>query len=104
MSKPIVFTLAALMVAAAGVPAVSNSAAATELLPPPPIVHASHHHAVRWCGPCGCLHVRYAYHRELRSTYGLDFDPRNFDQTEPYFYLGRTRAYPRYWVSADPMN
>ena len=35
------------------------------------------------------------------STYGLDFDPRNFDQTEPYFYLGRVRTYPQYWVDGQ---
>jgi hypothetical protein len=49
------------------------------------------------CGPCGCLHVTYEYHRQLESTYGLSFDPRNFDQTEPYFYMGAVRPYPRYW-------
>jgi hypothetical protein len=38
----------------------------------------------------------------VESTYGLDYDPRNFDQTEPYFYLGRMRAYPQFWVEADP--
>jgi len=101
MSKPIISVLAALMVAAAAVPAVPDSATAAELQPPPTIVHARHHHAVRWCGPCGCLHVSYVYHRELRSTYGLGFDPRNFDQTEPYYYFGPVRAYPEYWCDAD---
>jgi hypothetical protein len=48
------------------------------------------------CGPCGCLQVGYVLHRELRSTYGAGFDPRNFDQTEPYYYFGRMRSYPRY--------
>ena len=66
----------------------------------PPAVHARHHGATLWCGPCGCLHVSYAYHRELRSTYGLNFDPRNFDQTQPYYFLGPVRAYPRYWCDA----
>jgi hypothetical protein len=47
------------------------------------------------CGPCGC--VSYVRHRELRSTYGLRFDQRNFDQTEPYHYYGRMRTYARYW-------
>jgi hypothetical protein len=37
----------------------------------------------------------------LSSTYGLDFDPRNFDQTEPYFYLGKVRTYPQYWVDGQ---
>jgi hypothetical protein len=49
------------------------------------------------CGCCGCLGVVYDYHRELRSTYGSHFDPRNYDQTEPHYYVGRTRAYPQYW-------
>jgi hypothetical protein len=42
-----------------------------------------------------------AYRRELRSTYGLNFDPRNFDQTEPHYYFGQVQAYPRYWVSVE---
>jgi len=50
-----------------------------------------------YCGCCGCLGVVYDYHRELRSTYGSHFDPRNYDQTEPHYYLGRVRAYPQYW-------
>lgn len=50
------------------------------------------------CGTCGCLTVRYVYHRELRSTYGASFDPRNYDTTEPQFYLGRVRAYPQYFA------
>ena len=32
------------------------------------------------CGPCGCLGVAYVYHRSLESTYGVDFDPRNYDR------------------------
>jgi hypothetical protein len=63
----------------------------------------SHNPAIG-CGRCGCLHMAYVYHRELESTYGLNFDPRDFDRTEPYFYLGRLRAYPRFWVDADPMQ
>jgi hypothetical protein len=82
------------MLTAAGVPAVSQSVRAADLEVPPI------HHAARSCGPCGCLHVSYAYHRELRSTYGLNFDPRNFDQTQPYYFLGPVRAYPRYWCDA----
>jgi hypothetical protein len=50
-----------------------------------------------YCGMCGCLHVAYDYHRELRSTYGTGFDPRNYDQTEFYYYPGRVKAYPHYW-------
>jgi hypothetical protein len=53
------------------------------------------------CGPCGCVHVTYDYHRELRSTYGLSFDPRNFDQTQPYYYFGPVRAYPRFWCDVQ---
>ena len=49
------------------------------------------------CGCCGCLGVAYDYHRELRSTYGSHFDPRNYDQTVPHYYFGRMRAYPHYW-------
>jgi hypothetical protein len=50
------------------------------------------------CGCCGCLGVTYDYHRELRSTYGAHFDPRNYDQTEPHYHFGRVRAYPHYWT------
>jgi len=53
------------------------------------------------CGRCGCFQVSYVRHRELRSTYGRNFDPRNFDQTEPYYYFGRMRTYPRYWDDAS---
>lgn len=54
------------------------------------------------CGPCGCLRVAYVYHRELRSTYGLNFDPRNYDTTRPHYYFGRVRAWPRYFVEGGP--
>lgn len=54
------------------------------------------------CGPCGCQRVTYVYHRSLESTYGLNFDPRNYDQTEPHYYFGRLRAYPRYFVDGGP--
>lgn len=56
------------------------------------------------CGPCGCLHVTYEYHRQLELTYGLNFDPRNFDQTQPYYYMGAVKAYPRYWCGSDGLN
>ena len=56
-----------------------------------------------YCGVCGCLQVAYVHHRELEATYGLAFDPRNDDQTEPYFYLGRIRAYPRFFVDGVPV-
>ena len=55
----------------------------------------------RCCGRCGCLQVSHVRHRELRSTYGTAFDPRNFDTTEPHYYFGPVRTYPRYWASAD---
>lgn len=54
------------------------------------------------CGPCGCLTVKYVYHRVIESTYGASFDPRNFDTTEPHFYLGATRRFPRYFVNGVP--
>jgi len=95
MSRPIV---AALIVGAAttGLLTVSSAAIATELAVPPPAQRAQ----AAECGPCGCVHVTYDYHRELRSTYGLAFDPRNFDQTQPYYYFGVVRAYPRFWCDA----
>jgi hypothetical protein len=75
---------------------------AAELPLPAPLARV--HHTAFWCGECGCLHKSYVYHRELRSTYGTSFDPRNFDQTEPHFFFGRMRAYPRYWVDADAVH
>ena len=56
------------------------------------------------CGPCGCLQVTYVQHPELWSTYGLDFDPRNYDTTEPHYYLGPIRAYPRFFVNGWPVS
>jgi hypothetical protein len=56
------------------------------------------------CGPCGCLTVRYVYHRQLETTYGASFDPRNFDTTEPHYYLGPVRRYPRYFVDGVPVS
>ena len=103
MSTPTISALVVGMVTAAGVPGLPASAVAAELLPPA-VAHVRHHHVTLCCSSCSCLHVSYVYHRELRSTYGLSFDPRNFDQSEPYYYFGRLRAYPRYWVDADPMR
>lgn len=54
------------------------------------------------CGPCGCLRATYVYHRSLESTYGAGFDPRNYDTTEPHYYFGPLRAYPRYFVEGGP--
>jgi len=91
MAKPLI---AAFVVAAtAGLLGGSQSARATDLQVP--AVEAAE------CGPCGCVHVSYDYHRELRSTYGVAFDPRNFDQTQPYYYFGPVRAWPRYWCDVQ---
>ena len=98
-----ILTLVLEAIAIASVSAVPVSAVAAELLPPV-AGHVRYHHAAAWYGPCGCLHITYVFHRELRSTYGLSFDPRNFDQTEPHYYFGPLRAYPRYWVEAEPVQ
>ena len=103
MSRPMISALALGTVTAASLLPAPGSAVAAELLPPA-VAHVRYQHTVRWYGPCGCLHVSYVYHRELRSTYGLRFDPRNFDQTEPYYHFGPIRAYPRYWVDAEPVQ
>jgi hypothetical protein len=55
------------------------------------------------CGPCGCLETTYVYHRDLRATYGTSFDPRNYDTTQPHYYFGPMRAYPRYSVNGMPV-
>ena len=67
-----------------------------------PSAHA-HFRGAANCGPCGCLSVVFDYHRELRSTYGLVFDPRNYDATEPHYYFGPIRAYPRYFINGEPL-
>jgi|HubBroStandDraft_4_1064222.scaffolds.fasta_scaffold12028_3 hypothetical protein len=74
-----------------------NLLAAAELLSP-----AQAARAYQDCGPCGCMSVTYVHHRDMQSTYGLGFDPRNYDQTEPHFYFGRMHAYPRYFVDGVP--
>jgi hypothetical protein len=96
MSRLIIAALGLGAVTAAGVLAAPVSAVAAE------VAHVRHQHTAAWYGPCGCLHVSYVFHRELRTTYGLSFDPRNFDQTEPYYHFGALRAYPRYWVDFWP--
>jgi hypothetical protein len=58
----------------------------------------------RSCGRCGCLRVTYVHHRELLTTYGAGFDPRNYDSQEPHHFYGAVRAYPRYWVAADGVD
>ena len=55
------------------------------------------------CGPCGCLRATYVYHRQLESTYGLLYDPRNYDTTEPLYYFGPMRRYPQYFVDGMPV-
>lgn len=102
MSKPIISLLVVAAIGATAATSLPIPATAAELLSPK--IFRAHHHHVHWCNPCGCLRVRYLYHRELRSTYGSGFDPRNFDQTEPYYYFGRVRAYPQYWVDAGPVQ
>jgi hypothetical protein len=87
MAKPLI--AAFVLAATAGV--LAGSARAADLGMPGPRVQAAE------CGPCGCVDVTYDYHRELRSTYGLALDPRNFDQTQPYYYFGPVRAWPRFW-------
>jgi hypothetical protein len=103
MSRLMISALVLGAVTAAGVPAASVSAVAAELLPPA-VARVRHQHTAAWYSPCGCLRVSYVFHRELRSTYGVSFDPRNFDQTEPYYYFGAVRAYPRYWVDVGPVQ
>jgi hypothetical protein len=67
----------------------------------PPASHAHQYREASSCGPCGCLHVTWTYHRVLLSTYGVGFDPRNFDTTQPFFYYGAVRAYPHFWCEID---
>ena len=87
MAKPLI--AAFVLAATAGLQA--GSARAADLGVPGPGVRAAD------CGPCGSCSVTYDYHPELKTTYGLGFDPRNYDATEPHFYLGPVRAYPHYW-------
>jgi hypothetical protein len=86
MAKPLI---AAFVLAATGL--LAGSARAAELGVPGPGVQAAE------CWPCGPCHVFYTYHPELRTTYGVGFDPRNYDTTEPHFYYGPVRAWPHYW-------
>ena len=93
MSKPIMVALGMGIVAAmaTGGPTRANAADGT----------SRQLRKRRGGGPCGCLQVSYDYHREMRMTYGTGFDPRNFDTTEPYYYFGRVRAYPQFWVEGQ---
>jgi hypothetical protein len=49
---------------------------------------------------CGCPGISYEYHRQLWYTYGWHFDPRTFDQAEPYYYWGPVRAFRHYWCAS----
>jgi hypothetical protein len=89
--------LLAVMIAASATMISSVPGRATDLPVPEGIAQAPVA-APADCGPCGCLQVTYDYHRELRSTYGIGFDPRNYDQTQPHYYFGPNRAWPRYSV------
>lgn len=80
----------------------SSTLGATEL--PTPSINYAGSGAPVYCGRCGCLGVAYTYHPQLRSTYGLSFDPRNYDTTQPHYYLGRMRAYPRYYIDGLPSH
>jgi hypothetical protein len=48
----------------------------------------------------GCWYTHYVRHRVLLSTYGAGFDPNNYDFTEPHYFFGGERDFPRY--SWDP--
>ena len=93
MSKPMISAfVVGLVVTACVTPPISAAAAELPLLTP--ILHVRHVHAASRCGPCGCLHVSYVHHRELRSTYGTGLDPRNFDETQPHYYYGPDTSLP----------
>ena len=103
MSKPMISALVVGLAVAACVTSPTSTAAA-ELTLSAPISQVRHVHVPSRCGPCGCLHVSYVYHRELRPTYGTGFDPRNFDETQPHYHYGPVRAHARYWVEAEPIQ
>jgi hypothetical protein len=96
MSK-MLFGLAAMALAA--IAAVPLSARADEW----PTRHYIHHPGrppvCHYANGCCCLHVTYDYHRELKYTYGWHFDPRSFDETEPFYYYGAVKRYPHYWCT-----
>lgn len=77
------------------------TAGAADLEAPRPGPNAA---APATCGRCGCLAVEYVAHPQLESTYGLAYDPRNFDTAEPYFYMGPVRRYPRFFVDGVPVR
>jgi hypothetical protein len=95
MSKPLIGALILGALSAVVLPGAVNRATAADLQVSPRSYQAAD------CGPCGCLHVTYDYHREVLTTYGLGFDPRNYDTTQPHYFLGATRAYPHYSCDGD---
>jgi hypothetical protein len=97
MSSPVRFALLIGILAAAGTMVGTGFARAADLQVAP-----TRYAATLWCGCCGCLQVSHMHHRELRTTYGTGFDPRNYDSQEPHYYFGPMRSYPRYWVTAAP--
>jgi hypothetical protein len=97
-------TLALAAVVALGLSELPSPVKAADRDMPRRAIAEHHHPAELYCGCCGCLRVSYDYHRELRSTYGTRFDPRNYDETEPHYYFGRMRAYPQYWIERDGME
>jgi len=99
MSKVILLLLS--FVTVASIAAFLRPGLAAEAPLPPPVAQAPRSAN---CGPCGCLQAGFHYHRVLESTYGTAFDPRNDDQTEPHYYWGRVRAYPRYFVDGIPVG
>jgi len=98
MSRPIISAV----LTVAGMMAIATSSAFSAELSPAPSDYVRHERLAQICDPCGCIHVSYVYHRELRATYGTGFDPRVFDQTQPRFYLGPVRGYPRFYLCRDP--
>jgi hypothetical protein len=82
MSKSVVALAAFVVLGIAALPSPSSAADQDT----PKRAKAEHYRpADLSCGCCGCLHVSYDHHRELRSTYGTNIDPRNYDQTEPHY-------------------
>jgi hypothetical protein len=49
--------------------------------------------------PCFAYTVR---HKVLLSTYGADFDPNNYDFTEPHYFFGGVKTFRRY--SHEPVD
>ncbi len=73
----------------------SSSAEAADVAAPRKAIAAS---SVERCVEvCGCWHTYYVRHRVLLSTYGAGFDPNNYDFTEPHYFYGQERFYPRYF-------